>query len=190
MGGNFYRALVHRGFTSNFLFIGGYGFSPSSTLSTATTIISTTFQCRKPTIFRHPSSHGWNAFFKSSSYGWNEFFKSSECIQIHVFRSSMNWTPIHLILWNPGTQANRSLLGYLFGFLGCFCLSRFLNFARIFLNFPSLLLSGFDLIFTLDVLLLFTSWWFFHNLVGGMGLQLCIAYIYLIATSECLVIVL
>ena len=57
-GGKFYRALVHRGFTSNFLFIGGYGFSPSSTLSTATTITPTTFQCRKPTLFRHPSSHG------------------------------------------------------------------------------------------------------------------------------------
>ena len=50
MGGKFYRALVHRGFTSNFLFIGGYGFSPSSTLSTATTITPTTFQCRKPTL--------------------------------------------------------------------------------------------------------------------------------------------
>ena len=49
-GGEFYRALVHRGFTSNFLFIGGYGFSPSSTLSTATTITPTTFQCRKPTL--------------------------------------------------------------------------------------------------------------------------------------------
>ncbi|CBI26522.3 unnamed protein product, partial [Vitis vinifera] len=58
MGGKFYRALVYRCFTSNFLFINGYGFSPSSTLSTATTITSTTFQCRKPTIFRHPSSHG------------------------------------------------------------------------------------------------------------------------------------
>ena len=143
-GGRFYRALVHRGFTSNFLFFGGYGFSPSSTLSTTTTITPTTFQCRKPTLFRHPSSHGWIALFKSSSHGWNEFFKSSECIWIHVFRSGMNFI-------------NRSLLGFLFGFLDCFRLSRFLNFARIFLNFPSLLLSGFDLIFTLDVLLLFTS---------------------------------
>ena len=43
MGGGFYRALVHQGFTSNFLFIGGYGFSPSSTLSTTTTITPTTF---------------------------------------------------------------------------------------------------------------------------------------------------
>ena len=147
MGGKFYRALVYRCFTSNFLFINGYGFSPSSTLSTATTITSTTFQCRKPTIFRHPSSHGWSAFFKSS-----------KCIQIHVFRSSMNWTPIHLILWKPRAQGNCSLLGSLFGFLGWFRLSRFLNFTRIFLNFPSLLLFGFDMIFTLDVLLLFTGW--------------------------------
>ena len=108
-GGEFYRALVHRGFTSNFLFFGGYGFSPSSTLSTATTITLTTFQCRKPTLFRHSSSQGWSAFFKSSSHGWNEFFKSSECIRIHVFRSGMNWTPIHLILWKLGTQVNRSL---------------------------------------------------------------------------------
>ena len=156
-GGEFYRALVHRGFTSYFLFISGYDFSPSSTLSTATTITPTTFQGRKPTIFKHPSSHGWSALFKSSSHGWNEFFKSSECIQIHVFRSGMNWTPIHLILWKLGTQGNRSLLGSLFGFLGCFRLSRFLNFTRIFLNFLGLLLSGFDLIFTLDVLLLFTG---------------------------------
>ena len=156
-GGEFYRALLHRGFTSYFLFIGGYGFSPSSTISTATIITSTTFQGRKPTIFRHPSSHGWSALFKSSSHGWNGFLKSSECIRIHVFRSGMNWTSIHLILWKPGTQANRSLLGSLFEFLGCFCLSRFVNFARIFLNFPNLLLSGFDLIFTLDVLLLFTG---------------------------------
>ena len=37
-GGKFYRALVHRGFTSYFLFIGGYDFSLSSTLSMATTI--------------------------------------------------------------------------------------------------------------------------------------------------------
>ena len=42
---NFVRALVHHGFISNFLFIGGYGFSPSSTLSTTTTITPTTFQC-------------------------------------------------------------------------------------------------------------------------------------------------
>ena len=56
--GEFYRALVHRGFTSHFLFIGGYGFSPLLTISTATTITSTTFQGREPTIFRHPSSHG------------------------------------------------------------------------------------------------------------------------------------
>ena len=156
-GGGFHRDLVHRGFTSHFLFIGGYGFSPSSTLSTTTTITPTTFQCRKPTLFRHPSSHGWIALFKSSSHGWNEFFKSSECIRIHVFRSGMNWTPIHLILWKIETQGNRSLLGSFFGFLGCFHFSRFLNFAWIFLNFPSLLLSRFDLIFTLDVLLLFTG---------------------------------
>ena len=57
-GGKFYQALVHRGFTCHFLFISGYGFSPLSTLSTATTITLTTFQGRKPTIFRHPSSHG------------------------------------------------------------------------------------------------------------------------------------
>ena len=138
MEGKFYRALVHRGFTSNFLFIGGYGFS--STLSIATTITPTTFQCRKPTLFKHLSSHRWSAFFKSSSHGWNEFFKSSECIRIHVFRSGMNWTPIHLIMWKLGTQGNHSLLGSLFGFLGCFHLSRFLNFALIFLNFLGLLL--------------------------------------------------
>ena len=184
-GEKFYQALVHRGFTSNFIFISGYGFSPSSTLSTATTITPTTFQCWKPTLFRHPSSHGWSAFFKSSSHGWNEFFKSSECTRIHVFISGINWTPIHLILWKPKTQGNRSLLGSLFGFLGCFLLSCFLNFARIFLDFPGLLLSGFDMIFTLDVLLLFISLWFFHNLVGRMGLQLCIAYMYVVVASEC-----
>ena len=144
------------------------------------------FQCLwKPTIFRHSSSHGWSTFFKSSSHGWNEFFKSSECTRIHVFISGINWTPIHLILWKPKTQGNRSLLGSLFGFLGCFLLSCFLNFARIFLDFPGLLLSGFDMIFTLDVLLLFISLWFFHNLVGRMGLQLCIAYMYVVVASEC-----
>lgn len=128
-GKNFIGALftaspLHR-FTFHSLFIGGYGFSPSSTLSTATTITPTTFQGRKPTLFRHPSSHGWSALFKSSSHWWNGFFKSSECIRIHIFRSGMNWTPIHLILWKPGTQGNRSLLGSLFGFLGCFRLSRY-----------------------------------------------------------------
>ena len=102
----------------------------------------------------------------------------------------MNWTSIHLILWKPETQGNHSLLGSLFGFLGCFRLSCFLNFAIIFLNFPGLLIFEFDLIFTLDVLLLFTGQWFFHNLVGGMDLQLCIAYMYGVATFECLVIVL
>ena len=56
--GKFYQALVHRDFTSHFLFIGGYEFSPSSTLSTATTITPTTFQDKKPTLFKHQSSHG------------------------------------------------------------------------------------------------------------------------------------
>ncbi|RVW94885.1 hypothetical protein CK203_034525 [Vitis vinifera] len=54
-GENFIGGSVHR-FTFPFLFIGGYGFSPSSTLSTATTITPITFQGRKPTLFRHPSS--------------------------------------------------------------------------------------------------------------------------------------
>ena len=168
-GENFIGGSVHR-FTFPFLFIGGYGFSPSSTLSTATTITPITFQGRKPTLFRHPSSHGWSALFKSSSHWWNGFFKSSECIRIHIFRSGMNWTPIHLILWKPGTQGNRSLLGSLFGFLGCFRLARFLNFARIFLNFSGLLFSRFDMIFTLDILLNVTPFLKSPQLISFQGI--------------------
>ena len=54
VGGNFIELVISSSpsllFTLNFFFTDCYGFSLWSTLSMTTTIVPTTFQCRKPTL--------------------------------------------------------------------------------------------------------------------------------------------
>ncbi|RVX05606.1 Origin of replication complex subunit 1 [Vitis vinifera] len=63
------------GCTSNFLFIGGYDISPSSTLSTATSITPTAFQCRKPArVSRNASLRPKKrVYYKKVVYDGGEF---------------------------------------------------------------------------------------------------------------------